>query len=51
MSLRYANDRKFRLDIAQLWFCSCSVIMVKYVAIEMEMYAAGMKIAADMGMH
>lgn len=51
MSLRYTNGRKFRLDIAQLWFDSCSASMIEYVAIEMKMHAAGMEITADMGMH
>lgn len=51
ISLRYANGRESRLDIAQLWFGSCSAIMIEYVAIEVEMYAVGMEIVADMGMH
>lgn len=51
ISLRHANGRKFCLDITQLWFGSCSTTMIEYVAIEVEMYVAGMEVAADMGMH
>lgn len=51
ISLRHANGRQSRFDFVQLWFGSYSAIMIKYVAIEVEMYAAGMDVVADMGMH
>ena len=51
ISLCHANGRKSRFDVVQLWFGGYSAIMIKYVAIKVEMYAAGMEIVTDMGMH